>query len=598
MHISSPMERFERFDVRAGDRPSGASFASRSAALGRSGAAGTAHPLATLTAIETLKRGGCAADAAIAAAACLGFLEPTGSGLGGDCYVLVWDPRRAKLAGLAGSGRSPHSLSLETVRSRAKSGVIPPYGAISVSTPGALDAWWTLHRGYGVLEWRVAVRCRHSLLRDRRAGTADHRLPLQAGPRGCFASPAPAWKNATTPCAPMRPTGDAPQDGDIFRNPDLARTYRAIAAGGRDVFYEGPIARTIDAYFKRIGGWLSREDLRDQHAEWVEPLVSSYRGVEVYAMGANTQGLATLQMLNILEHFDLRAMGFQSAASIHVQAEAKRLAFEDRARFYADPHFAQVPVAWLGSKDYAAERAKLIRPDRILSLVCTRASRRAAGDTTYLTVADSSGMMVSMIQSNYRGMGSGLVADGLGFMFQDRGQLFSLEDGHPNQYQPGKRPFHTIIPGFAARDGRPWMSFGVMGGDMQPQGQTQIIVNRVDFGLDVQAAGDSPRWHHVGSSQRMGEDEAGLGELGRLHLESGVPERSRRALAELGWPIGPSDGAFGRYHCIEHRTERRRARLCRRKRNARRWSRARVLAHPSGPVFARLSASFPGNGTP
>jgi gamma-glutamyltranspeptidase/glutathione hydrolase len=550
-HRPAGAERLERFDVRAGDRPAGASFASRSAALGHSGAAGTAHPLATLTAIETLKRGGSAADAAIAAAACLGFLEPTGSGLGGDCYVLLWDPARAKLTGLAGSGRSPRSLSLETVRARAAGGIIPAYGAISVSTPGALDAWWTLHRAHGILEWRSLF---DAAIHFCEAGAP---LPQIIGYHfgqdlETFVQPGSGVEECANAMRTYAPGGRAPREGDIFRNPDLARTYRAIAEGGREVFYDGPIARAIDAYFRRIGGWLSREDLHDQHAEWVEPLVTSYRGVDVYAMGANTQGLATLQMLNILEQFDLSAMGFQSAAAIHVQAEAKRLAYADRARFYADPHFSRIPVEWLCSKAYAAERAKLIRPDRILQTVAA-GEPPSAGDTTYLTVADSRGMMVSMIQSNYRGMGSGLVADGLGFMFQDRGQLFSLEDGHPNLYQPGKRPFHTIIPGFAARDGSPWLCFGVMGGDMQPQGQTQILVNRVDFGLDAQAAGDSARWHHVGSSQRMGEDEPGLGKLGRLHLESGVPERSRRELAGLGWPIGPSDGAFGRYQCIEHR---------------------------------------------
>jgi gamma-glutamyltranspeptidase/glutathione hydrolase len=550
-HQQAGAERLERFDVRAGDRPAGASFASRSAALGHSGAAGTAHPLATLTAIETLKRGGSAADAAIAAAACLGFLEPTGSGLGGDCYVLLWDPTRAELTGLAGSGRSPRSLSLETVRARATGGIIPAYGAISVSTPGALDAWWTLHRAHGILEWRSLF---DAAIHFCEAGAP---LPQIIGYHfgrdlEAFVQPGSGVEEYANAMRTYAPGGRAPREGDIFRNPDLARTYRAIAEGGREVFYDGPIARSIDAYFRRIGGWLSREDLHDQHAEWVEPLVTSYRGVDVYAMGANTQGLATLQMLNILEQFDLSAMGFQSAAAIHVQAEAKRLAYADRARFYADPHFSKIPVEWLCSKAYAAERAKLIRPDRILQTVAA-GEPPSAGDTTYLTVADSGGMMVSMIQSNYRGMGSGLVADGLGFMFQDRGQLFSLEDGHPNLYQPGKRPFHTIIPGFAARDGNPWLCFGVMGGDMQPQGQTQILVNRIDFGLDAQAAGDSARWHHVGSSQRMGEDEPGLGKLGRLHLESGVPERSRRALAGLGWPIGPSDGAFGRYQCIEHR---------------------------------------------
>ncbi|MGH9643199.1 MAG: gamma-glutamyltransferase family protein, partial [Terriglobales bacterium] len=343
-----------------------------------------------------------------------------------------------------------------------------------------------------------------------------------------------------------------PNEGYIFRNPDLARTYRTIAEGGRDAFYQGPIARVIDAYFRRIGGWLSREDLGAHASEWVEPLVTSYRGVDVYAMGANTQGLATLQMLNILENFDLRGMGFQSADSIHTQAEAKRLAYEDRALYYADPNFSDIPTDLLNSKAYAAERANLIRPDRVRpSASLDRAP--TLGDTTYLTVADSDGLMVSMIQSNYRGLGSGLVADGLGFMFQSRGQLFSLIDGHPNVYRPGKRPFQTIIPGFAGRGGLPWMSFGVMGADMQPQGQTQILVNRVDYGLDIQAAGDSPRWHHQGSPQSMGEDEAGLLPGGVLRLESGVPVETHRRLLERGWTMGASDGGFGRYQCIEHR---------------------------------------------
>jgi gamma-glutamyltranspeptidase/glutathione hydrolase len=544
-------ERFERLDVHAGDRPSGASFASRSAALGCSGAAGTAHPIATLAAIEILKRGGSAADAAIAAGACLGFLEPTGSGLGGDCYALVWDPKLAQLTGLAGSGCSPRSLSLETVRARSKHGLIPAYGAISVSTPGALDAWWSLHRRFGKLKW--AQLFEHAI----QLCEAGAPLPQIVGFHfkrnlDLFRDPSAGVEESSNAMHTYAPGGHAPGEGDVFRNPDLARTYRTIAEGGREAFYEGPIARTIDAYFKRIGGWLSYDDLCAQRAEWVDPLISSYRGVNVYAMGANTQGLATLQILNILENFDLRAMGFQSAAAIHIQAEAKRLAFEDRARYYADPRFAEIPVDWLNSKAYAAERAKLIRPDRILKPVYPGEAPNR-GDTTYLAVADASGLMISMIQSNYRGLGSGLVADGLGFMFQDRGELFSLEDGHPNLYQPGKRPFQTIIPGFAAKDGRPWMSFGVMGADMQPQGQSQIIVNRVDYGLDVQAAGDSPRWHHVGSSQSMGEDAPGLGTLGLLHLEAGVPECTRRALAALGWRIGPSDGAFGRYHCVEQR---------------------------------------------
>jgi gamma-glutamyltranspeptidase/glutathione hydrolase len=519
--------------------------------MGRSGAAGTAQPLATLTAIEMLKRGGSAADAAVAANACLGFLEPTSCGLGGDCYAMVWDPKLSKVVGLAGSGRSPKSLSLETVRQRAVNGVIPKFGAVSISTPGALDAWWTLHQRYGRLKWAEVLEpaihlCESGVPVPQIIGFYIKRN------LAAFVKPGSGVEETVNAVHTFAPGENAPSEGDVFRNPDLARTYRMIAEGGRDAYYDGPIAKTIEEYFKRIGGWLQVSDLREQHAEWNEPLVTKYRGVDVYGMAANTQGLATLQILNILENFDLREMGFQSAASIHAQVEAKRLAYEDRGRYYADPHFAKIPIEWLNSKEYAAERAKLIRPDRILTPVHP-GQAPSHGDTTYFTVADADGMMISMIQSNFRGLGSGLVADGLGFMFQDRGELFSLQDGHPNIYAPGKRPFQTIIPGFATRDGKPWMSFGVMGGDMQPQGQSQIIINRVDYGLDIQAAGDSPRWHHEGSSQTMGEDTAGLGPMGVLRLEAGVPEASRRALAELGWPLDASDGGFGRYECIEQR---------------------------------------------
>jgi gamma-glutamyltranspeptidase/glutathione hydrolase len=546
--------KFNRPDVHAGDRPVGASFTSRSATYGCSGAAGTAHPLATLAAIETLKRGGSAVDAAVAANACLGFLEPTSSGLGGDCFAFIWDSKLNKLVSLAGSGRSPRALTLDIVRSRAKNNAIPPLGAIAVSVPGALDAWWTMHQRYGKLKWAE--------LFEPAIHYCESGVPVPQiisyyirGNLGAFLRPGSGVEETANAMRTYAPNGiGGPREGEVFRNPDLARTYHTIAQGGRDAFYDGSIAHTIEAYFKRIGGWMTAQDLREQHAEWLEPLVTQYRGVDVYAMDANTQGLATLQMLNILENFDLRSMGFQSAASIHHQAEAKRLAYEDRARYYADPHFAKIPIEWLKSKEYATQRAKLIKPDSILNPVYP-GEAPSHGDTTYFTVSDASGMMVSMIQSNFRGMGSGLVADGLGFMFQDRGQLFSLKDGHPNLYQPGKRPFQTIIPGFASRGGTPWMSFGVMGGDMQPQGQAQIIINRVDYGLDIQAASDSPRWHHEGSSQSMGEDAPGYGPKGVLRLESGIPADTRGKLISLGWPMGESDGGFGRYQCIEHRMD-------------------------------------------
>jgi len=543
--------KFDRPDVHAGDRPAGASFASRSPALGCSGAAGTAHPLATQAAIEMLKKGGSAVDAAVAANAVLGLVEPTSSGLGGDCYALLWDPKVGAVMGLAGSGRSPKALTLETVRARSKNGVIPPLGAIAVSAPGALDAWWTLHQRYGKLKWAELFEpaihyCENGAPVPQIIGYYIKRN------MAIFLRPGSGVEETANAVHTYQVLGKPVNEYDVFRNPDLAKTYRIIAEGGRDAFYDGPIAQTIDAYFKRIGGWLSVEDLRVQHAEWVKPLVTNYRGVDVYAMGANTQGLATLQMLNMISQFDVRGMGFQSAQALHVQIEAKRLAYEDRARYYADPHFAKVPVEWLNSMDYAKERAKLIRMDKILEPVYP-GQAPSHGDTTYFSMADKDGMMVSMIQSNFRGMGSGLVADGLGFMFQDRGELFSLKDGHPNIYAPGKRPFQTIIPGFAVKDGAPWLAFGVMGGDMQPQGQTQIVLNRVDYGLDVQAAGDSPRWHHEGSSQSMGEDPVGLGPRGTLRLEAGVPEATRNALIAMGWPMGKSDGGFGRYECVELR---------------------------------------------
>jgi gamma-glutamyltranspeptidase/glutathione hydrolase len=544
-------ERFERPDVHAGDRPSGASFASRSAALGCS-------------------------TAAIAANACLGFLEPTSAGMGGDCFAMVWDPKLAQVVSLAGSGRSPKSLTLATVRSRAKNGVIPAHGAISISTPGAVDAWWTLHQRYGRLKWaelfQPAIQlCESGVPVPQIIGFYIKRN------MAIFQRPESGVEEIANALHTYAPSGRAPNEGDVFRNPDLAKTYRMVADGGREAFYDGPIAQTIDAYFKRIGGWLSREDLREQHAEWGEPLVTSYRGVDVHAMAANTQGLATLQMLNILETLDLRSMGFQSAASIHAQVEAKRLAYEDRARYYADPHFAKIPIAWLNSKAYAAERAKLIRPDRILTPVHP-GHAPSHGDTTYFSVADASGMMVSMIQSNFRGMGSGLVADGLGFMFQDRGELFSLEDGHPNLYQPGKRPFQTIIPGFATKDGQPWLSFGVMGGDMQPQGQAQILIDRIDYGLDVQAAGDSPRWHHEGSSQSMGEDPPGRAAIGGRGTGGHTPRARRPGLA---------DGRLGRRlrPLRVHRAPdgRRRPGLCGRHRDARRRRGAGLLSRrPAG----------------
>ncbi len=525
----------------------GESFASRSTAWGAHGAAATAHPLASLIAIDILRAGGSAVDAAIAANAALGFLEPIACGVGGDAFAMIWDPKVGKLAGLNGSGRSPRSLSLATQRERARGGFIRPVGAVTVSTPGAVDAWWELHQKYGRLPWAdlfvpaIELAARGAPV----AQTVAHYLDVSL--RG-FAKLGRGIEEIDNAQAIWAPGGSTPTEGEVFANPALARTYRLIAAGGREAYYEGEIAETIDAYFRRIGGWLSKADLSAHHAEWVEPCSANYRGVDVWALPPNSQGLSTLQILNILENFDLRGAGFQTAASLHLQIEAKRLAFEDRARRFADPDFADIPIDWLISKPYAAERAALIRPDAILERVFP-GEAPGHGDTTYLCVADKDGMMVSLIQSNFRGMGSGLCPDGLGFMFQNRGELFSLRDGDANLYAPGKRPFQTIIPGFATRGGEPWLAFGVMGGDMQPQGQAQMILNLVDYDLGLQAAGDAPRWRHEGSSEPTGAPGQGVG---RVHLESGVPEAARRGLADLGWTFGPSDGGFGGYQAIQH----------------------------------------------
>ncbi len=540
--------------VGPGNRNSGLQFVSRSTVWGQHGAAATAHPRATLIGIDTLRRGGSAIDAAIAINAALGFLEPTANGIGGDAFCLMWDPTQKKVVGLNGSGNSPRGLSLATARSKAGAdGYLPKYGAVTVNVPGTVDAWWSAHQRYGKLPWKdvllpVAELCEEGVPMPQLIAWY-----LQRNMAGFDASSGIIEENDNRKKV-YAAIGRTPAVGEVFANPHLGRTYRLIAEGGRDAFYDGVIADHIERYFRRIGGWMSKADLAAHHSEWVEPIRTDYRGVDVYGLGPNTQGLSTNQILNVCEQFDLKGMGFQSAASIHHQAEAKRLAFEDRARWFADDRFSRTPVAHLNSKAYAAERARLIRPDRVMDRVFP-GDAPTQGDTTYFSVADKDGMMVSWIQSNYRGMGSGLVADDgqgnpLGFMFQDRGELFNLTDGHPNVYAPGKRPFHTIIPGFACKGGEPWMAYGVMGGGMQPQGQAQIIINMVDYGLDPQEAGDSPRWQHEGSSEPTGQPAEGVG---TLFLETGVPAATKVQLQAMGWVLGGPNGGFGGYQNVVRR---------------------------------------------
>jgi gamma-glutamyltranspeptidase / glutathione hydrolase len=450
------------------------------------------------------------------------------------------------VVGLNGSGRSPRGLSLAAQRQRARNGRIHSYGAVSVSVPGAVDAWWSLHQRYGKLPWAKLFEpaIRHA---EEGAPVTQNVAYYLANSLRNFTAADAGIEEVENFRQVWAASGATPREGEVFRNPGLARTYRLIAEGGGRAFYEGEIAETIERYFKRIGGWMTRADLAAHRSEWVEPVSVNYRGVDVWGLPPNSQGVVTLQILAIMEQFDIRRMGFQSPAAIHHAVEAKRLAFEDRARYYADPAYYRQPTEWLVSKAYAAERAKLIRPDRIIADI-RPGQAPSRGDTTYFCTADQDGMMVSQIQSNYRGMGSGLMPDGLGFMFQDRGELFSLEERHPNVYAPGKRPFQTIIPGFATRGSEPWLAFGVMGGDMQPQGQAQVISNMVDHGLALQEAGDAPRWHHEGGMEPTGEQ---LDPLGLLRVETGVPEATKAALAGLGWKLGASDGGFGGYQCIE-----------------------------------------------
>jgi gamma-glutamyltranspeptidase/glutathione hydrolase len=343
------------------------------------------------------------------------------------------------------------------------------------------------------------------------------------------------------------PGGKAPAEGELFRNPGLARTYRALAEQGRDAFYRGPIAEAIVEFSKQHHGFFELEDLAEHRSEWVEPLSTTYRDVTVYELPPNGQGLAALQMLNILEGYDLASMGRDSVEFWHTMVEAKKLVYEDRAKFYADPAFSKLPIQQLNSKKYAKEQARRLDPERAAREIEPGPARLTKGDTTYLAVADGEGNMVSLIQSNYTGFGSGYVVEGWGFGLQDRGALFSLDSESANYLEPGKRPFHTIIPAFAMRDGKPWLAFGVMGGDMQPQGHAQIIVNLVDFGMNLQEAGDAARFYHTGSSEPTGTR---MTDGGTLYLEAGVSEKVRRGLVKKGHRVAQTVGRFGGYQAV------------------------------------------------
>jgi gamma-glutamyltranspeptidase/glutathione hydrolase len=520
------------------DRHTGEPFASRSEVIAANAMAATSQPLATQVALDILKAGGSAVDAAIAANAALGLMEPTGCGIGGDLFAIVWDAAKRELTGLNASGRSPRALGLDVFRERGLAQV-PELGPLSVSVPGAVDGWFELHARHGRLSMAEVLAPA--------IGYAREGFPVSELIAHYWRLNAPARMEYPGFAETFLPGGRPPAKGDIFRNPRLADTYHRIAEGGRDAFYTGDIARVIDACMTEQGGLLRYEDLASHRSEWVAPVSTTYRGVEVFELPPNTQGIAALEMLNILEGFDLAATGLATPEYVHAFVEAKKLAYEDRARHFADPDFHAAPLELLLSKDYAAARRRLIDPDRAASSYPADDPRLERGDTICLSVADPGGNMVSLIQSNYGGMGSGMTPGDLGFGLQNRGALFSLEPGHPNVVEGGKRPFHTIIPAFAMRDGEPYMAFGLMGASMQPQGHVQILVNMLDFGMNLQEAGDAPRIRHTGSSQPTG---GVMQDGGRVHLESGFPEETRRALARMGHNVTRGETDFGGYQAI------------------------------------------------
>jgi gamma-glutamyltranspeptidase/glutathione hydrolase len=528
------------------DRITGHEFASRSEVIATQAMAATSQPLATQIALDVMKQGGNAIDAAIAANAALGLMEPTGNGIGGDLYAIVWSAKDKKLYGLNASGRSPKGLTLEQLKAEVKKlgrTDIPPLGMLPISVPGAVDGWFSLHDKFGQLPMKKVLAPAISY--------AENGFPVTE-------LIAYYWQNSV-PRLSTQPgdfkgtftiNGQGPKTGDIFKNPALANTYKQLASGGRDAFYKGAIAKKIDAFMQKEGGYLRYDDFASHSSTWVEPVSVNYRGYDVWELPPNGQGIAALQMLQILKNFDLKSMGFNSPESLHTLIEAKKLAFEDRAKFYADMDFAKVPVKELISEAYGKERAKLIGP-KAAQRVDAGNPHLYTGDTIYMTTADKDGNMVSLIQSNYRGMGSGVVVPGLGFGFQDRGQMFSLDPKHHNAYAPGKRPFNTIIPAFITKDNKPYMSFGVMGGAMQPQGHVQIVVNMIDYGMNLQEAGDAARWQHLGNTEPTDNTGMYLENGGYTEVERGIPWQTVQQLLQKGHDIRYGLGGYGGYQAIK-----------------------------------------------
>ena len=528
-------------DIYVYDRLTGKDFATRSEVIATNGMAATSHPLATQTALDVLKDGGNAIDAAIAANAVLGLVEPTGCGIGGDLFAIVWIEKDKKLYGLNSSGPAPQDMTIKKLKAMGID-KIPPFGPLPVTVPGAVAGWTALHKRFGNKSFEE--------LFNNAIFYADNGFPITEVVGYYLQLSSERYKDYPNFKDVWMPNGEALKKGDVFINKDLAGTYKQIAKSYGESFYKGDIAQTISKFIIDQGGFITVDDLKNYEPEWINPVSSSYRGFDVWELPPNGQGIAALQILNILEQYDIASMGHNSAEYIHLFTEAKKLAYEDRAKYYADMSFADVPVEELISKEYALERNKLINLKKAASFYDSGIFED--GDTIYLTVADKDGNMVSLIQSNYRGMGSGMVPPNLGFMLQDRGEMFSLDPNHRNSLQGGKRPFHTIIPAFITKDNKPFISFGLMGGGMQPQGHAQIVVNIVDFKMNLQEAGDAARIRHFDSSQPTGEV---MLNGGFLSLESGIPENVRNELSKLGHNLKDEKGGYGGYQAIMKKNE-------------------------------------------
>ena len=523
------------------DRITGEPFSTRSEVIAENGMVATSHPLATQIGIDILKKGGNAVDAAIAANAAIGLMEPTGNGIGGDLFAIIWIENNKKLYGLNASGRSPKNLKLEYFKNNGFS-KIPAYGPLPVSVPGCVDGWFEMHEKFGNLNMKQILEPAISY--------AENGFPVSELVSYYLGISAKNFGKYPNFNETYLINGFSPKKGQIFKNKDLANTLKIISEKGRSGFYEGKIAKIMSDFIIDQGGFLSYEDLKNHKSDWIEPVSTNYRGYDVWELPPNGQGIAALQMLNLLEKFDIKSMGFGSAEYIHHFVEAKKIAFADRAKYYADMDFNDIPVNYLISKEYADKRRDEIKPTRAARSV--KAGEIENGDTIYLTVADKDGNMVSLIQSNYRGMGSGMVPPGLGFMLQDRGELFSLDEDHYNVYEPEKRPFHTIIPAFITKDNKPYISFGLMGGAMQPQGHAQIVINLIDFGMNLQEAGDAPRIRHVSNQQPTGGE---MFDGGELSLESGFDYKEIRKLMKFGHKVIFSLGSFGGYQAIMYDDE-------------------------------------------